>query len=425
MQRLIKGELLTAGLVRLTPHLAERYSECLVSMGLPPVETKEGLEIDGIGASPQVAKERGNSHYLCNGLANPLAVIVCPEQYNKPVYFQIFSWERQLMRMFFDKYHREIIDVTGTHSISIELEDGISKFEDPRDLFLMNEITAIPHIEELAEAALRQRELIGEFGQDERCLDEELCDKIIESRKTHGDLRKRKVTMQPMKFDSFDDFYTVAFGGAAVLRRVDGVDILVLENKEEYENIRHKKKKGEQIFHLFDPDFRLFNALRKAQWVQVPIEKYRADPKLISFKRELLLADALCDCEEKINWRTLTATARQALMQRHEDRVPAIYAELERFAARLKRGTIPELSPDLEHFLAEPSETLPPSTQDVVWTLLVRREPRNLLGLYTVDKNAFLALYEQWSDAKREWAADYLVERYKHKYRVNPERKTA
>lgn len=418
MERLIKRELLNAGLVRLTPHVAERYSACLASMGLSPAEGKD-IEIDGIGASPQVAKVYGNPHYLSNGLANPLAVIVSPEQYNRPVYFPIYSWQRPLMRALFDKYHREIIDVSGTHAIGIELENGLSTFEDPRDLLLLTEITAIPHVEELTDAARRQSELVAEFYQDERCLDEGLCDRIIESRKLHGDLRKRRVAMKPITFDSFADFYTVAFGGAAVLRNVDGADVLVLEDKEQYQAVRHAKKKAEQIFYLFDADFRLFNVLRKAQWVEVPIDRYRADPKLIGFKRELLLADALCDCEEHVSWRTLTATARQALMQRHEDKVPEIYSELERFAMKLKRGKVPTLSPELEHFLAVPSERLPPATQEVVRTLLVRREPRNLLALYTVDKNAFLSRYEQWSDAKREWAADYLVERYKHQYRMN------
>ena len=76
-------------------------------------------------------------------------------------------------------------------------------------------------------------------------------------------------------------------------------------------------------------------------------------------------------------------------------------------------------SPELEHFLAEPTDKMPPETTQVLWTLLTRREPRNLLALYAVDKNAFLARYEMWSDKKREWAADYLVERYEHHHLMN------
>jgi hypothetical protein len=106
-------------------------------------------------------------------------------------------------------------------------------------------------------------------------------------------------------------------------------------------------------------------------------------------------------------------------MLKHGDKVPVIYSELERFAAALKANRVLNLSPELEHLLAEPSENMSPDTQRVLWILLTHREQRNLLALYTVDKNAFLARYETWSEAKQEWAADYLVVRYKHHYRMN------
>ncbi len=417
MDRLIARDLLNAGLVRLTPHLAERYSRCLSSMGLEPA-VEEHLEVDGVGMSPQVAAQRGNPHYLCNGLANPLALIVCPEQYNKPVFYPIYSWQRPLMRALFDKYHRSIIDITGTHAISIELENGLSTFESPEDLLLLTEVTAIPRTEELADAAVAQAALVADFSQGQQCLDEDLCDKIVTSRKTFGNLGKRQIVMEPMTFDSFADFYTVAFGGAAVLRHVDGIDLLILENKEEFDKVKGKRGLQGQAFYLFDGEFRLFNKLSKARWVTVPIDLYRTDTRLLEFKKELLLADALCDCEETINWRGLTKSAHKALLQKHTESVPEIYFELERFAAALRNGKMPDFSMELAHFLAEPSDKLPPQTQEVVWTLLTRREPRNLLALYTVDKNAFLARYNQWSDAKQQWAADYLAARYQHKHRL-------
>lgn len=417
MERLIKKELMNAGLVRLTPHLLERYNACLDSMGLPPAEGDQ-VEIDAVGMSPQVAAQRGEAHYLCNGLSNPLALIVSPDQYNKPVYYPIFSWQRPLMRAFFDKYHREIIDITGTHSISLDLENGLSTFEGAEDLLLLNNITAIPHTEELQAAADEQVGLIEHFYKDHNCLREDLCDSLIESRRKHGDLRKRKIAMQPLSFDSFADFYTVAFGGAAVLRHVDGIDLLILENEEEFAKLKGKRNLSGQTFYLFDEEFRLFNKLYKAGWVIVPMDHYRSEPISLEFKKELLLADALCDCEQGINWRALTKTARKSLLQKHEDKVPAIYFELERFATALRNGKAPNFSQELAHFLAEPAENLPPQTQEVVWILLTKREPRNLLALYTVDKNGFLARYNHWSDAKREWAAGYLAERYKHRHRV-------
>jgi hypothetical protein len=418
MEKLIKRELLNAGLVRLTPHLVERYNTCLGAMGLPPTTLSE-IDVDGMGVSPQIAKERGNPHYLCNGLSNPLAVIVSPDQYDKPPYYPIFSWQRSLMRTVFDKNSKSIRDITGTHAIGIDIENGLSTFEGPEDLLLLTEITAIPHIEELAEAASEQGRLLAEFSDGLNCLREDLCDAVVSSRKAHGDLRKRKLDMRPINFDSFDDFYTIAFGGAAVLRHVDGEDLLILENEEAFKNIKRRKLGSAKVFYLHDAEFALFEKLKKSKWIHVPVKRYRRDPKLLEFKRELLLADALCDCEEQVNWRTLTRAARTALMLKHGDKVPVIYSEIERFAAALKANRVLNLSPELEHFLAEPSENMSPDTQRVLWMLLTHREQRNLLALYTVDKNAFLARYETWSEAKQEWAADYLVVRYKHHYRMN------
>lgn len=416
MDKLIARQLWNAGLVRLTPHLVARYNDCLASLGLPQTALTE-IDIDGVGMSPQVAKEIGNPYYLCNGFANPLAIIVSPEQYDKPVYHWIFSWQRTLMRMLFDKNQKPIRDVTGTHAIGIDLEDGLSTFEGPEDLLLLTEITAVPHIEELAQAASEQQKLITNYNDDLSCLKEDVCDAIVMSRKAHGDLRRRTIDMRALTFDSFDDFYTVAFGGAAVLRHVNGENLLIVENEDVFKKINRKKLGSAKVFHLNDPDFALFDTLTKAKWVNVPITRYRRDPKLLEFKKELLIADALCDCEEQVNWRALTSAARKSLMLKHREKVPAIYFELERFAAGLKAGRTLNVSAELEHFLAEPSEKMPPETQQVLWILLTRREPRNLLALYSADKNAFVARYEGWSAAKQEWAADYLVERYQHHHK--------
>lgn len=419
MEKLVKRQLLNAGLVRLTPHLLLRYNKCLISMGLEPTELTD-VDIDGLGVSPQVARERGNPHYLASGIANPLAMILCPEQYGKPIYHPIFSWQRPLMRALFDKYHKEIADITGTHAIAVDLEEGFSSYEAPEDLLLITTIMAVPHIEELAEAACEQAALLATFSDGLNCLREQVCDALVVSRKKHGDLRKRRVAMAPVPFDGFDDFYTVAFGGAAVLRHVDGEDLLILEQEEAFTATRKNRRRprGAQAFYLFDPECRLFERLLACNWIHVPVDRYREDPSHLEFKKELLLADALCDCEPEVNWRTLASAAHKALLRKHQDKVPAIYFELEHYAATLKAGRVSTLSTELLHFLAEPSPRMHPETQIVLWILLSHAEPRNLLALYTVDKNAFLARYEQWSDAKREWAADYLAERYKHQHRV-------
>lgn len=416
---LVERKLFGAGLVRLTSHMVERYNRCLVSAGLAPTELQE-IDIDAIGVSPQIVQERNDPYYLCNGLANPLAIIVSPDQYNMPVYYPIFSWMRRLMRTIFDKgdNHKRIIDITATDGIVFDLEDGLSAFNGAGDLLLLTEITAVPHLEKLAGAAEAQAELIATFSEGLNCLRDDICDELVASREASGDLRKRKLILSPLAFNSFADFHTVAFGGASVLRDVDGVDLLVLEDKEMFDAaMKNKRKLGSaQVHYLFDEEMLLFEKLRKNHMIVVPVNTYRDDPQLLEFKKELLLADALCDCEEKINWRTLSPAARKALLSKHKDRVPPEYFELERFAAGLKAGRVLQVSQELYYLLVTPQSKLPPATQEILWILLTRKEPRNLLDLYTADKNAFLARYATWSPTKRLWAADYLAARYKHQH---------
>jgi hypothetical protein len=419
MQKLIDRKLLNAGLVHLTAHLVVRYNACLESMGLTPTALSE-IDIDGVGWSPQVAQEIGNPHYLCNGLANPVAIIITPDQYDMPVFSPIYSWQRPLLRALFDKNQKQIRDITATHPVGIDLEDGISSFRGPEDLLLINEIIAVPHIEKLAEAAEEQAKLVTTFSEGLNSLIEDNCDALITSRRANGDLRRRKLDLKQVSFDTFDDFYTIAFGGAAVLRDVEtnGDNVLVLEDEEAFNNIDKKKLGSAKVFYLYDAEFRLLEKLKKAKWVAVPLRRYHEEPALLDFKKELLLADALCDCEPDVNWRSLSSGARKGLLNKHADKVPEIYFELERFGAAQKAGRQLGLSLELEAFLAEPTERMPPETQKVLWTLLTHREPRNLLALYTVDVNAFLQRYSNWGEAKRTWAADYLAARYKHQHRI-------
>ena len=117
MQRLLDFGLLQAGLVRLdTPALVGRYNQCLQSAGIQPVDC-QSLTIDGAGWSPEVAKLMQNNFYLCHDLANPMAILISPEQFKKPVYFPTYSWMRRALRSLFDRSYREITDVTATNGI--------------------------------------------------------------------------------------------------------------------------------------------------------------------------------------------------------------------------------------------------------------------------------------------------------------------
>ncbi len=419
LRPLVEKQLLYGGLVTIGPALIERYNHSLESMGIAPTDRRT-IQIDGVGWSPEVARDQRNPFYLCaGGIINPIAVIVTPEQYKKPVYMPVFSWMRRLMRQFFDKYHREIIDVTSTHAISLDFEDWMSTLVGPHDLMLLSEVEVVPHAGSLFADVTHQKALVADFMKGLNCLDTKIRTELLKHREQHGDLRRRRVGIERMQFDLVKDFYTTAFGGAAVIRGVGDKDLLILEHAEEVASFGKFKDQAYHdlnnfaLYELNEKTHAPFVLLQEAGMLEVPEARFRENPELLEEKKNVLLALALCDCEEGLEWETLTPAKRKSLMNRHTGLVPETFEELERYAAALRRGkSTLDISFDLWHYLLEPSPNLPPSTQDVLWILLTRKDPRNILELYTHDKNFFLAQYESWSRGKQSWAANYLAARY-------------
>ena len=64
--------------------------------------------IDGLGWSPEIARDKGDIRYLCAGIANPMGVIVSPSQRGKPIYSPFNSYDRRMLDAYFDRYHQTI-----------------------------------------------------------------------------------------------------------------------------------------------------------------------------------------------------------------------------------------------------------------------------------------------------------------------------
>lgn len=405
--------LVNTGLVELTSLLIERYNKALASMGIEPTKCRT-IFIDGAGWSPQVAEEKGNLWYLCDGFTNPTAIIISPDQFKKPVYMPAYSWMRSVLRVIFETYHREIIDITSTDVVTLDFELGITKLESPIDFLLLSEILIKPYSGGLLAWAREQQKLINDFMEGLNCLEAEFREPLIAHRKKYGDLCKRRFFMDEIHSPLARDYWTVALGGAAVIRNVDGQDLLILEEKDIYETaLRSAAPKNAQVLYIYDQHSSVFDILAKAEMLVLPIKAFQEDPRILQEKKETLLALAIGACEPEFDWNAAGSVKQNAVVQRHEDKIPAIFHELERFAARLRAGEIvSKVSPELWFYLAAPSESLPPGTKEVLWILLTRKEPRNILESYTRDKNRFIVWYASLSDMAQKWVADYLARRY-------------
>ena len=422
MDKLLGRGLLQAGLVNLnTPELIERYNRGLSALGLEETD-REVIHIDGAGWSPEVAQDRKSNFYLAHGIINPLAILVTPEQYKKPVFVPLFSWMRGLLRLFFEENQAKIADITATDSISIDFDDGLSSHEGPPDLLLLSDVNVLPNTGGISDAAKEQKERIDDFLEGLNCLLTAKRDPLLASVRTYGDLRRRKLELKPFAYGDFRDFYTVAFEGAAVLRGVGESDLLVLTTEKTYESVKDVDVPGAKIFFVGDPKYRPFRQLAEHGFIEVPVETLRKNPSILEDKKNVLLAWHLlgerdiCENEPllaKRPWHLVTAPQKKKLFLKYRDHLPHVYLELERFAAQLKAGRTPEMSDELWHLLAAPAEHLRVSTREALWILLTRLDPRNVLELYTYDKNHFLeAHYNNWPEQKKDWVAWYLSQLY-------------
>ena len=97
MKELIEAGLFGRGLVPVENRtMVARYNACLKDMGLAPTNLKK-FQIDKMGWSPEVAAEQKDEYYLSHGDANPLAIILTPEQATAPIYFPMHSFDWKLM----------------------------------------------------------------------------------------------------------------------------------------------------------------------------------------------------------------------------------------------------------------------------------------------------------------------------------------
>lgn len=410
---LLKQGLMNDGLVTLTPLQIERLNRCHERAGIPKTKRKK-VRVDCIGWSPEIASELGDPLYLARDVINPIAIILDPAQYRKPVFAPAFSWIRDAVDLFWKTNHKEIFDVLVSHAILLDLDNGLSGISGPCDLQLLTEIIARPDTGTLSKGADEQAALLDKF-KGLKCLDHDLQEEIMRSRKEVGDLRKRRVQLKPMPFNQFQDFYTIACKGAAVFRNVNGEDLLVLEDEKTYESVRDRDCQYGRITYLYDEEGEPFRLLHAAGWLDIPVEIFRQDHRHLERMKDILLGMLLSDVDGDETWSSMSLPKRRSLLKKEGNEEKArLYFELERYAAAIKRGDgqLPDVSHELWYYLLAPTDKVPPSTREVLMILLTRKEPRRLLDLYTSDKNRFFVEYKTWPKHKKQWAAEFVASHY-------------
>ncbi|QTA88944.1 Uncharacterized protein dnm_049910 [Desulfonema magnum] len=408
MKTLRQEGLFGEGLVSInTPLLVNRYNACLEDIGIEPTRLRF-FSIDGIGWSPEVAAEKRDNFYLSHGGANQFAIILTPKQYKKPVYFPFYSFTRNLMKKIFDEYMRQIVDITGQTAIWLDIDQELSHYLNPLDLLMVDSIVVhVFTVNDIIQAAEKQRELTRRFMSTDDWFDSELRGQIIESAKAHGDLRFRSVVIPDIPFNDTRCFYTMAFDGIYLFRDVlqHEKSMLILENEELI------KEFGEDMGGIFSvsasvlPTRLIFEGLARFD-----MRYYHKNPDALDIKRECMFVDILSEHYPELRYDKLNMGQKKKFVRQLKHYLPKEFFELERLARQIRSGQVPRenLSYKMIKILMYPNPDLPLSVQDVLWQLITETEPLDIVSLYTYNKSRFFSLYEEWPRTKRNWAVELL-----------------
>lgn len=403
------------GLLEITSaQMIARYNDALVSMGFQPTALQR-FSVDMLGWSPEIATEKKKIYYLTHSLANPMGIIININQRHAPVYFPYHSFDRAMISSFFDRFTAEIMDITTTDALCLDLENGLSAYSSLDDLLLVDSFVLRAETPRgLIAGEKKQRRLVADFlHSDSHWENTEKRQEIIVSAEKYGDLRQRKVHIADFVYPDIDIFYTEALGGVYVLKKpsVDDQEeaiFVVCKDPEQGNSFKGMEDADVQILPIDQKN--LLRDLRKADFLQLDMKAYQRKPELLEYKKELLLANFICEQEQSYSgWSEMR---KKNFIARHANEIPPLFFTIERlqkcFAAGKPFYDVP-LSVELINYLTVPHERMPAIYRTALENLLSELDPSDPIRLFKYNKQRFYEEYKKYPACKKQWVAE-LVE---------------
>ena len=419
MIKLIESELFGHNLIEVSnPTMVKRYNECLNDIGLAPTKLKK-FHIDGWGWSPEIADEQGDRYYLSHGLANPYGVVISPKQAESAIYMPFHSFDRQIHKNLFAEYGAQIADIPSKTGLWFELDQEISAYRSPQDLLMMDYIKVnFSSVGRLMNASKKQRALIREFyDKPQAWSDDQLRSDIIESCKKYGDLRYMKFEIPAHPFNDIDTFYTAAFQGIYVFKRLkNDKPLLVYEGAET--GVSGEIEHGHVEYNIKDPS--LISYLYNAGLISSDVSLFESNPGLVEVMQEHVMMTALSKLDSDVDYTVLNRNQRKGLVNRmaQDGSLPDVYFDFERFHAQLKDKRplkTADISETLRPYLLNPNTNLAGQEKAVLWQLLSNYNNANPVMMYLFDKSKFYTEYQTWNEQLQVWTINKILA-HKHIY---------
>ncbi|MEM9141800.1 MAG: DUF6638 family protein [Bacteroidota bacterium] len=412
MKQLREAGLFGGGMVALSGSLAKRYNECLSLLGVGHTALKT-FSIDGMGWSPEIAVEKKDNFYLNSGQGNVNAIIISPLQRDKAVHMASHSFDRDVMQAVFAAYARPIRDITKDSALVLHLDQEIDTLLDPFDLLLYKEITVtFSVLGGLLEKQMEQQAFINLFNRKNNFIDREVHQKLLESAKKYGDLRGRKLRLDPLKLP-ISSFHTRAFGGVFVLRETMK-EMLIFEDEKMFKKAIADTAHDVLLFHK-DHD-ELIAALVNHLILEPNMRKMVRTPRYERLRNHMFMEatkEAAYPYDEILKSRSLFKKYLSQLDVESRKTITAPERYFQKLVVDKNLKMENMVSKAYIKALHTPHSSLKEEEQELAWKLLTKIVPKDPVYLYWYDKHAFYKAYAAWPEDYREWVIDEILKNNK------------
>ncbi len=406
MNRLISRGLMFGNLIPVdSPALVERYNRALKH--LTGKETKlTDFHIDLSGYAPEVGEELGDHLYLNPNGMNRQFILLTTEQKEAPLLNAKFSTSRGILVRFIEENEAQLFALTARDAVAGELGNTVFKLTSPAQLMDLRQVTVTADTTgQVVKGTERMEGLIRRFrGEDEAWFDDALIAEMIDLARTTGDVTRDKIRLKEQAFDQ-GNFWTSHFGGVYVFRAADHPAAISVGPKEALGRI--------PIAHVFDlgdrnqiAKFLDLNALAE------PIVHARGTDAaaILRQKMDFILIDLAAKLG--VDHGTGTRKDLRSIANTFSDRLPEEFLGL---AAMLRwaeaGGPWPRITSEHPSYFYTLRATQGPD-RDLVNMLLSELAPLDVRQVFICHKELFYRLYSGWSDAKKDYVADFLATEY-------------
>lgn len=406
MMRLVKHGLMYGNLLEVTsPSMVARYNRALEHLIGKRTDLQE-FHVDISGFSPEIGDELGDIHYLNPSGCNRQFILLSIDQKTAPLLNARFSTSRSILRRFIEDNEEQLFALSIRDCVVGELVNSVYSLTSPQDLFDIRTIdidadTVGGHVE----AGEDLGDLIERFMKEpDGWWDDVLIAEMIELSKHAGDVIRTPLTIRNRSYEQ-GNFYTSHYGGLYVFRDVRDSACIAPKDTDIVVDLPVK-----QMLTMEDRQ-QIAEFLNRNALVESITEACGARAEnILKQKLDFIVIDAAADHGEDLS--DVSRRDLRALKRKYHDDLPAEYHTLERTVRFLSQGAGQgwPASDDPAYFYLLRSRNH--RDKHLVNMLLADLTQLDFRQLFICHKDAFYTQYASWSDAKKNYAADFLAEEY-------------